>query len=57
MYDVVPKNAATPMGKRTAELSTNVENAAIGYLLACKHKIQKLLINLVHSKQDSVDQL
>ena len=42
MYDVVPKNAAIPMGKRTAcGLITDVENAAIGYLLVCKHKIQK----------------
>ena len=46
MYDVVPKNAA----------STDVENAAVGYLQACKDKIQKLLNNLVCSKQNSVDQ-
>ena len=43
-------------GKANCGLSTDVENAAMGYLLACKHKIQKLMNNLVCSKQNSVDQ-
>ena len=43
-------------GKANCGLSTDVENAAIGYPLACKHKIHKWLNNLVCSKQNSVDQ-
>ena len=43
-------------GKVNCGLSTDVKNAVIGYLLACKHKIQKLLNNLVCSKLNSVDQ-
>ena len=56
MHVVVPKECGYAYGKAKCGLSTDVENAAIGYLLACKYKIQKLLNNLVCSKQNSVDQ-
>ena len=56
MYDVVPKECSYTYGKANCGWSTDVEYAAIGYLLACKHKTQKLLNNLVCSKQNSVDQ-
>ena len=54
MNDVVPKNAATPVGK-----GIEYRRRKCGYrlpILACKHKIQKLLNNLVCRKQNSVDQ-
>ena len=47
MYDVVPKEYGYTYGKANCGLSTDVKNAAIGYLLASKHKIQKWLNNLV----------
>ena len=56
VFRVLVSSYTYTYGKANFGLSPDVENAAIGYLLACKHKIQKWLNNLVCSKQNSADQ-